>query len=222
MLRVRCRENLPGYQCWTSMNSRCRNPNRESYRRYGGRGITVCPEWQGRGGYERFIAHIGPRPSPKHQIDRIDNDGNYEPGNVRWVLPAVNWKNRSEFRRKLTCRGKTKTIVSWAAESGVHADTIARRLKLGCGAEEAIFTPIKPRVRRDYGEPASGPTRDLLSALPIGGSVFLRVSRQRVQQLAVELGMRFHSEVLGKCVNVTRLDNDGARSLARLRAVRYA
>lgn len=66
------------------MNERCRNPNHDAYRWYGGRGITVCERWQGLGGYKRFLADMGARPTSKHQIHRLDSNGNYEPGNCVW------------------------------------------------------------------------------------------------------------------------------------------
>ncbi len=222
---AREREKLPGYLCWTGMNARCRNPNFPFYHRYGGRGIKVCSEWQGRGGYERFIAHIGPRPSLKHQVDRIDNDGNYEPGNVRWVVAAVNNRNKGDFNHKLTCRGETKTITDWAHQMGCSSGVILDRLKMGCAAEEAIFTPLKPKDRPVFGEPASGTAASLLSVLPIGGSAVVRVSRQRVQQLAVVLGMRFVCEMQGmerNSIRVTRIDSEGSRNLVKLRTLRRA
>jgi hypothetical protein len=132
------RELLPGYMCWREMNSRCRNPKAKSWPEYGARGIRVYPDWQGRGGYERFIAYIGPRPTPKHQIDRIKNHLGYEPGNVRWVLPVVNMRNRTNTRH-LTWNGETKPVGEWAEQFGLNYSTINRRVKKGWTAEEAMF-----------------------------------------------------------------------------------
>ena len=74
----------PEYNSWANMIQRCHNPSRPKFRYYGGRGISVCAEW--RDSFAAFLAYIGPRPSPRHSVDRFpDNDGNYEPGNVRWA-----------------------------------------------------------------------------------------------------------------------------------------
>ena len=85
--------HTPEYRVWQGMKARCYNKNDKSYYRYGGRGITVCDEWKD--SFLAFLKDMGKRPSLDHQIDRIDNDGNYEPGNCRWVTPVVNAQNRS-------------------------------------------------------------------------------------------------------------------------------
>jgi hypothetical protein len=75
----------PTYVSWRAMRSRCRTPSNASYPTYGGRGITVCERWLK---FENFLADMGKRPSLDHSIDRIDPDGNYEPGNCRWLTRA--------------------------------------------------------------------------------------------------------------------------------------
>lgn len=80
------------------MIKRCTNQNSKDYVNYGGRGITVCDEWTD--SFEAFYAHVGPVPSLDHSIDRIDNDGNYEPGNVRWASADVQVNNRRCSRNK--------------------------------------------------------------------------------------------------------------------------
>lgn len=74
------------------MKTRCKYPNRKDYKWYGGRGITVCAEWIDN--FAAFFACVGKRPSPSHSIDRIDVNGNYEPGNVRWATPTEQVRNR--------------------------------------------------------------------------------------------------------------------------------
>jgi hypothetical protein len=86
----------PLYDTWYRMNNRCYDTNRDNYHRYGGRGISVYDEW--RDSPEAFItwaeANIGHKPSPTHSLDRIDNDGNYEPGNIRWATPLEQQHNK--------------------------------------------------------------------------------------------------------------------------------
>jgi hypothetical protein len=82
----------PEYKAWKSLKRRCLNPSSQAYRLYGARGISVHPAWIT--SFEAFFDHVGPRPSPKHSIDRIDNDGNYEPGNVRWATAKQQASNR--------------------------------------------------------------------------------------------------------------------------------
>jgi hypothetical protein len=79
---------------WVAMKYRCFNPKCRWWPNYGGRGITVSPRWLGKDGFEHFMADVGKRPSRKHSLDRKNNDGNYEPGNVRWATPKAQANNR--------------------------------------------------------------------------------------------------------------------------------
>jgi hypothetical protein len=82
------------YRTWTHIKSRCFNPRVPAYPRYGGRGITMHPEWVD--SFEKFFEYIGPRPSPMHTLDRLENDGHYEPGNVGWRTYRQQNNNRSD------------------------------------------------------------------------------------------------------------------------------
>ncbi|HCI6737405.1 TPA: hypothetical protein NPP51_003422 [Klebsiella quasipneumoniae subsp. quasipneumoniae] len=85
-------ESHPDYNCWHMMLSRCHNPKSKSYSDYGAKGIFVCDEW--RADPRPFLEHIGPRPSRRHSVDRIDSTKGYEPGNVRWATPSEQCLNR--------------------------------------------------------------------------------------------------------------------------------
>ena len=88
------------YRAWYHMKQRCTMPNHCRWEHYGGRGIKVCDEWIT--SFEAFLSHVGPKPGPGYSLDRIDNDGNYEPGNVRWATASeqANNKRWSGPRRK--------------------------------------------------------------------------------------------------------------------------
>lgn len=133
------------YKCWKNMNARCRNPNHPDFANYGGRGITVCEEWQGHGGYARFIAHVGLKPNPEDQLDRTDNERGYEPGNVRWVPQLVNARNRRNNRR-VTWNGETKAITEWAEQLGVELSLLTSRLRRGWSGGDVLFGKSANRV----------------------------------------------------------------------------
>lgn len=117
------------YQAIVNARSRCSNPLAIDYHNYGGRGITVHPDWCGKGGFDRFLAHIGPKPHPDLTLDRIDNDKGYEPGNVRWTTRQVQFRNRRPKTRGLEYvrqqQERNAKIVALHGE-GVKVQTIAR------------------------------------------------------------------------------------------------
>lgn len=115
----------PEYEAWKHMLRRCLSPADSRYADYGGRGISVCLEWVA--SYEAFYAHVGQRPSATHSLDRIDVNGNYEPGNVRWATRAEQLRN-TRSNRHITAFGTTKTLAEWADITGVRRSTIAWRI----------------------------------------------------------------------------------------------
>jgi hypothetical protein len=123
------------------MRDRCYNPNHISYANYGGRGISVCERWRER--FEHFFADMGMRPGPEYSLDRIDNDGNYEPGNVRWATQKEQGNNRR--RNHLVTWGQsTHTIAEWEEITGINRDTIWSRLfKQGWSPERALSEKIQ-------------------------------------------------------------------------------
>lgn len=122
---------------WSAMKSRCANPK---VKNYGARGITVCERWLE--SFDNFIADMGKRPSRGHSIDRIDVNGNYEPGNCRWATKFQQARNRRS-NRPITVDGRTMLLVEWANEAGLAPAVIAGRLHRGWSPERAVATPIR-------------------------------------------------------------------------------
>lgn len=134
------------YRCWYAMNHRCCNQNDIAYRLYGGRGVSVCEQWRGPGGFERFIEHIGPRPSVEHSIDRFPNcNGNYEPGNVRWATQLQQSRNR-RVNRVLELNGERRCVAEWAEIAGMNPSTLGGRLNK-MGLAEAMSIPVDKTKR---------------------------------------------------------------------------
>lgn len=125
---------------WANMKTRCYNKNSNVWKGYGGRGITVCDRWLGADGFANFLADMGPRLSENSYLDRIDNDGNYEPSNCRWTT----WKNQQRNRRTtryLTYDGQTRCLAEWAEMYGIPSGLLWVRLeRLNWSLEKALTT----------------------------------------------------------------------------------
>ena len=123
----------PTYSVWHGIIGRCTNPKSGAWKNYGGRGISVCERWRD---FLSFLEDMGERPQAT-EIDRIDNDGNYEPGNCRWVTRRQNLSNRRNSRF-LSANGNTMTIAEWSIKTGIQDGTIRARLRRKCSPEEAL------------------------------------------------------------------------------------
>lgn len=139
----------PEYLVFQGMKRRCLDRNHISYPNYGGRGVMIWPGWIEKGGFVHFLAHIGRRPSKFHSLDRFPNqNGNYEPGNVRWATDIEQGRNKSN-NRILTVGGKSKCLAEWAVITGINRETIAMRIdSSGWPEEAAVTTPVIGRGRR--------------------------------------------------------------------------
>jgi hypothetical protein len=135
----------PEYMTWSNMKDRCHNTKSEFYYMYGGRGITVCPQWQH--SFEVFLSDVGLRPSSDHSLDRINPDGNYEPGNVRWLSPEGQANNR-RCVKMYTFRGMTKSVAEWSRIVGTKYTTIRTRIEHGWTPYDAIFMGWNRRAWR--------------------------------------------------------------------------
>jgi len=125
----------PEYMAWKNILARCRNPKTHMFYRYGGRGITICKEWEN--SFLSFLDHVGTRPTPSHSIDRINSNGNYEPGNMRWSTRKEQQQNMGS-NRSLTFCGETLVMSEWARRLNIPASTIKRRLDYGLSVEKAL------------------------------------------------------------------------------------
>ena len=142
----------PLFNIWKAMIQRCENPNHTWYSRYGGRGIRICDEW--RADFEAFARHMGERPSLEHTVDRVDPDGNYEPGNCRWLTISEQQNNRANTIH-FEWQGRTWTIKEACAATGIEHATMAYRYNNGWSPDEMMAIPSmctankgKPKPRK--------------------------------------------------------------------------
>lgn len=129
----------PEYGIWMALKQRCSNPNNSRFDAYKDRG--VCQRWQK--SFEAFYQDMGPRPTSKHSIDRINNDGPYSPENCRWALPSQQARNKSN-NINLTYQGKTQCLTDWARELNISRLALRSRIQvLGWSVERALTTPVR-------------------------------------------------------------------------------
>lgn len=130
------------YNLWLSIKDRCSNPNHKAYHRYGGRGITVCKAWAD--DYEVFLEAIGAPPSPKHTLDRINNNRGYKPGNVQWATRKEQANNR-ENNVCLTYKGVRRSLHEWAIELGIPYNTLSQRRFKGLTTKQILAPKVHER-----------------------------------------------------------------------------
>lgn len=134
------------YQIWANIKDRCFNEKHKHFDKYGGRGITMYEGWVH--SFDAFTKYIGPRPSPKHSVDRYpNNDGNYEPGNVRWATNEEQMRN-TRNTHFLELNGRRMCVLDWAAETGIGRTTINQRLKRGWSVEKTLTTSSNAKYNR--------------------------------------------------------------------------
>jgi len=126
------------YKSWSMMKVRCTNKRNAAYPRYGGRGIKICKRWFS---FENFFADMGRRPSAKHSLDRIDNNGDYTPNNCRWATAFEQGKNKRN-NKIITFNGKSKCISEWEKITGIKRRTIQARLMHGWTVKNALTVSV--------------------------------------------------------------------------------
>jgi hypothetical protein len=127
------------------MIHRCHSAKHDSYRKYGAKGIRVCDRW--RKSFAEFLRDMGPRPSVRHSIDRIDARGDYEPGNCRWAT-ILEQNRRRSCTKVATINGCTRPLVEWANEYRIPYAALCNRLLRGWTLEKALATPLGKWRRR--------------------------------------------------------------------------
>lgn len=123
------------YRAWCSIKKRCFTKSIAAYSRYGGRGITMYAPWAE--SYTNFLQDVGRAPSRYHSIERVNNDGNYEPGNVCWATMKQQNNNRRS-NHNITYNGQTKNIKTWCDQLGLNARKIRQRINRGWSPEKAF------------------------------------------------------------------------------------
>jgi hypothetical protein len=131
------------YTSWEGIIARTTNPKNTYFRYYGGRGIKVCARWLK---FENFYADMGPRPSPKHTIDRVNNSLGYSPENCRWATRKEQQRNLRS-NRIITVHGVSRCVSEWAERLGVKSHTIHGRMASGWPEHLAVTLPKRSKLK---------------------------------------------------------------------------
>lgn len=127
--------NYPSeHTSWRNMKARCKYPYMYGSEHYVGKGVKVCKRWEQ---FENFLSDMGPKPTPKHSIDRIDNSKGYDPSNCRWATAKEQANNTSQ-NRLLTYEGVTLNVGQWSERVGVKANTLIYSLRRGWTVERTL------------------------------------------------------------------------------------
>lgn len=132
-------EHWAEYRIWIALRNRCTNPKNKLFCYYGARGITVSPEWNT---FEIFLADMGPRPSPRHSIDRKNVNGPYAADNCYWATPREQANNR-RTNRYIEYNGQYLRLIQWAEKLGIDRKTLHWRLA-NWNMDRALNAPIRP------------------------------------------------------------------------------
>lgn len=135
------------YRTWVEIKTRCFDKNSTGYERYGGRGITMCDRWKN--SFEAFLSDMGEPPGKEYSIDRINNNGNYEPGNCRWATPSQQSRNRRSCVM-VEYNGEKMCVTDLAEKIGMSAPLLRSRIKRGWDLESAINTPPDTRNNKKW------------------------------------------------------------------------
>lgn len=181
------RSITPEYRAWKQMLRRCHTSTSTSYAYYGGRGIRVCRRW--RDSYETFLADVGRRPSSEHSLDRRDNNGHYEPRNVRWATRSEQAQNK-RTAHVIIWQGKSACLAEWSRRTGIPRGTLLLRLRHGWTVGRAFSTPVltwSQAARRKLDEEKvdqiqsmlhskSGTQRDIANVFGVDPSLISRIA----------------------------------------------
>lgn len=203
------RANAAEFSSWRGMNSRCHCKGDGSYKHYGGRGITVYPAWRGRGNFPEFLAYMGPKPDPSYEIDRIDGEKGYEPGNVRWVTRSENSRNKSaaalarslEAMLRVNLERSGQRILRQPARLRAHYAWASLRRNgnvLGVVEQHKLMDAVRAALVEEF-----GPTRNMPEPKP---------GEFSVEQAFVDAEYGFDSEhFAGLATDVAHPDWDATR-----------
>jgi hypothetical protein len=135
-------QQTPEYHAWQTMRARCLNPKNKRYAQYGGRGITICNSWLD--GFPAFLGDMGRRPSPRHSLDRKDNNKGYSKDNCKWSTPHEQMTNRTVTRYVETSEGRIP-LATLAKKHGIPANTLRFRILKGWSLEDALNAPVRDK-----------------------------------------------------------------------------